>query len=490
MPPPGGGGNLLKWSEIMSKRAAIYARVSYDDRDNQGLNLAGQLEMGREYCAQKGYKVVEELAEDERGASGVKIDLPKLTRVFDLAGERAFDVLIVREIDRLSRDLAKQLVVEKELKRQGVRIEYVLYDHPDTPEGRYMKHSQAVNAEYQREDVIRRLARGKRNKIKVGSVSIGSPPYGYDRIQRDKRYSLEIYEPEAEIVRLVYSWYVDGDQDGESMTIRGIARKLSELGIPTRKDTGRQRGGYKLRGKGKWAAGTVGEMLKNETYRGVWWWNKGREDSLSIDVPAIIDDDIWKQAQQRARRNKKLLGKRVNEYLLTSHVQCGLCGSNMMGRCVNLKGYKKYLYYVCQASRKDEIANKICDMPAFRVDVYDALVWDYFVELLSDPAKLQAGLDDYKMSQENHNSPLQERLAAVDELLEEYRKKLARLLDLYLGGDFEKDMLVDHKKRLDDTIHGLENEREVVAGDHRAPDIDARANRYYPGVCGECAPWL
>jgi hypothetical protein len=179
-------------------------------------------------------------------------------------------------------------------------------------------------------------------------------------------------------------------------------------------------------------------------------------------VPAIIDQDIWNRAQQRARRNKKLSGKRVNEYLLTSRVRCGLCGSNMMGRCVNLKGYKKYLYYVCQASRKDEIANKTCNLPAFRVDVYDAMVWEYFIELLSDPAKFQAGLDAYRRSLANHNSPLQVRLAAVDELLEEYRKKLARLLDLYLGGDFEKDMLVDHKKRLDDTIRGLENERESL----------------------------
>ena len=39
-------------------------------------------------------------------------------------------------IDRLSRKLAKQLVVEEELSRMGVRIVYVLADYDNSPEGR------------------------------------------------------------------------------------------------------------------------------------------------------------------------------------------------------------------------------------------------------------------------------------------------------------------------------------------------------------------
>ena len=43
------------------------------------LKAAGQLE--RSYAAEKGYRIIEELAEDERGASGAEIDLPQLDRV-------------------------------------------------------------------------------------------------------------------------------------------------------------------------------------------------------------------------------------------------------------------------------------------------------------------------------------------------------------------------------------------------------------------------
>jgi DNA invertase Pin-like site-specific DNA recombinase len=63
----------------MSKRAVIYARVSYDDRDTDGRNLAGQLEMARTYCRKKGYTIFSEMAENSRGASGAsgaEINLP------------------------------------------------------------------------------------------------------------------------------------------------------------------------------------------------------------------------------------------------------------------------------------------------------------------------------------------------------------------------------------------------------------------------------
>ena len=70
--------------------------------------------MGREYAKDKGYTIIAELPEDDRGVSGVNIDLPQLNKVREMARAGQFDILIVRELDRLSRNLAKQLIVEDE----------------------------------------------------------------------------------------------------------------------------------------------------------------------------------------------------------------------------------------------------------------------------------------------------------------------------------------------------------------------------------------
>ena len=111
----------------MIKRAVLYARVSGDDTGKDGRNLAGQLELCRNVrYLSAAMSIVAELHEDDRGASGAIFELPQLNSVRDLARAGAFDVLVVREIDRLSRKLAKQLIIEEELDEAGVQIEYAL----------------------------------------------------------------------------------------------------------------------------------------------------------------------------------------------------------------------------------------------------------------------------------------------------------------------------------------------------------------------------
>ena len=88
-------------------RAVTYARVSGDDRGKGGRNLDSQIEMAREYAEKHGYKIIEALKEDDRGASGASFELEQLKRVREMAARQEFDVLVVRELDRLSRNLAK-----------------------------------------------------------------------------------------------------------------------------------------------------------------------------------------------------------------------------------------------------------------------------------------------------------------------------------------------------------------------------------------------
>ena len=87
------------------ERAILYARVSSNDKGKD--NLPAQIELCREYATEKNYNIVAELSEDDRGASGFEIDLPQLTKIREMAQTGQVSVLIVRELDRLSRNLVK-----------------------------------------------------------------------------------------------------------------------------------------------------------------------------------------------------------------------------------------------------------------------------------------------------------------------------------------------------------------------------------------------
>jgi site-specific DNA recombinase len=449
----------------MTKRAILYARVSSDDRGNDGRNLDGQIEMGRKYAIEHGYEVVAELAEDDRGASGAAFELPQLNRARDMAQDKQFDVLVAREIDRLSRSLAKQLIVEEELRRAGVRIEYCIERYDDTAEGQLGKHVRAAVAEFERLKIRERMGRGKQLMLERGSVMVSRPSYGY-RVKRDgAKYELEVYEPEAKIVRLVFDWYVHGDKDGDHLSTRAIADKLTALNVP------------KPRSKiPHWSHATVRSLLMNEVYTGRWTSGKRkvangkhvpqpREDWITIDVPAIIDPEVFAAAQaQRKQADTDAHNPATHDYLLSGRVTCACCDYAYNG---SVKYYRDtagerraYLYYT--HSHDHYAVGKLDCYDYFRAEQVDAIVWSWIKAFLQDPQAMTAGLDQYRLEREQENAPLRARLAVVADLLDANRQQLQRLLDLYLTGDFPRDMLLEKRTRLEDTLATLEKERVAL----------------------------
>ena len=68
----------------------------------------------------------------------------------------------------------------------------------------------------EREKINERMTRGRHQKVRSGSVLVsGKPPYGYRLVKdEDGRQILELDEDQASIVRLVFTWYLEGDESG------------------------------------------------------------------------------------------------------------------------------------------------------------------------------------------------------------------------------------------------------------------------------------
>lgn len=450
----------------MRKRAVLYARVSSDDRGKDGRNLAGQIEMCRDYALSKGWDVVAEFSEDDRGASGASFELPELDRAREMAQAGEYDYFIVREIDRLSRKLAKQLIVEEQLRRAGVEVVYVLAEYDDSPEGRLNKHIRATIAEYEREKIAERMVRGRRQVVKNGKIMLhgNKPPFGY-RLSEDET-TLVVHEEEAAIVRMIFALYVEGDENGIKLSTKSIAKRLTKMKVPTWADL---RGySYKKRARGEWSWRHVIGIIKRETYTGVWHYGKRnagankynpREYWLEFEVPSIISRELWERAQTQCKANTTRSTRNVKrEYLLRRRAKCELCGSSM--NCIARTPNKKtYLYYICNGHLK-QVVNVTCDLPGFRVDHVDALVWEWIKSLLTQSDILEQGLTAYQKGRERYAAPLRDRLVVLDDLAEDSQSQLNRLLDLYLSGDVPREFLMDKKDSLESTLQSLGSERQ------------------------------
>ncbi len=315
------------------------------------------------------------------------------------------------------------------------------------------------------------------DKVKAGSVlTHGITPYGYREVEEEGRFALVVYEPEAEVVRLIYHYYVEGDANATPMNLSDIARGLTSMKIPTHSDTCPVDRGWKKRGQGEWSRSVIYEILKNETYKGVWRYGKTKcsngkrvqtpqETHLIVRVPPIVSEPMWEAVQERLAENRQNSRRnRKRDYLLSGRVICGDCGLKMTGKANRATGHPAgtSLYYQCPGHTSTMTTARKCNLTGFRVDRVDAAVWGWAKSLLSDPEALKRGLDEHQAQCERETEPIRGRLKVIDDLLAENRTQLERLLDLYLSARFPKEILSDREARLETTIKALERERVVL----------------------------
>ena len=104
----------------MTKRAVLYARTNDYDKHQ----LAEQLQTCRKYVRRCGWQVLAELT--DQGINGLSDRSPQSTQALGMARAGEFDVLVVREMDRLTRYLPKMLSIVKEFSQTGVQIRCAL----------------------------------------------------------------------------------------------------------------------------------------------------------------------------------------------------------------------------------------------------------------------------------------------------------------------------------------------------------------------------
>jgi hypothetical protein len=300
-----------------------------------------------------------------------------------------------------------------------------------------------VIAEYERAKIAERYRRGKLFRSRAGEVLAWRTPYGYRRLPRDAAgpARLEIYEPEAAVVRRIFADTVAGGH-----STREIARRLAADQVPT--PTGRG---------ALWGTSTIGRLLRNEAYIGRVYFNRtesvpdprpGRknkqiprpqQDWITIPVPAIVTDDVFTAAGGVSRDNSQWSPRRTEpgQWLLRGLVRCGACGVGT--NCHKMRGRNGtwHRYYYCR--NHDPLRaggqDRRCPERNIRSDALDTYVFNQVRAALLRPETLLAG----ERAVASHAPTPDDELLAV-ELTHLNRKLIAadderrRLVDLYQAG--------------------------------------------------------
>src|SRR5690242_11375711 len=106
----------------MRLRCGVYARYSSDRQSPASID--DQLRKCREFAAANGWELLEDHVYTDHEVSGVGTDRPGYGKLLEAAAKRPlpFDVLLLDDTSRLSRNLGNTMNVMEWLKFIGVRV--------------------------------------------------------------------------------------------------------------------------------------------------------------------------------------------------------------------------------------------------------------------------------------------------------------------------------------------------------------------------------
>ena len=447
----------------MSDRAVLYARVSTRDTDSEASKLNAQIELCRKVADRESYTVVAEHQEPEH-TSGASQHPPELTKIIELAQNGEFEVLICRSLTRLARDIHKQFRVENTLKKLGVRIEYYKYKFPDTAEGKFQKNIFAVLAEYERENIAFRTHYGKRKKVEAGKVYVnGIAPYGYKEHNVEVggeivERTLKVIPEEAEIIREIFDMYTANLDE----TKASIARHLTAKGIAPPGHKRYLGEVHHVAADAAWRGSSITKLLKRKTYIGTWEYGKKGNDIIPVQVDPIVDEQIWHKAQDKLALNLKHRSYTPSyQYLLRDIAICGVCGSPVAFRTDKKASGVRYYSYWC--SKAHHTSKARCEHRAtYRADIIDKKIWSDMQKILSDPTGLKDAHSMYMQSATARTNPFEKQLDTKQKLVRKNKRKLKKLLDIYLDGDISKTQYQNRKTKLEDEMNRYQSEVDTI----------------------------
>jgi len=441
--------------------AAIYARVSTDDQV-QGTSLESQVEACHAYARSHGLVVWQSHVFVDGGVSGTLLERPALDAMREVVRTRAVQAIIVYALDRLSRVLWHQSMLIDEWEKAGVHFHTVREKIEETPEGQLMRQVVGSFAEWERTKIRDRMMRGKAALIAKGISNSHAAPYGYRWTHVPHASTLVIDETEAEVVRQVFRWCLEGK------TLRWITMELTRERIPTRRahlfPTRRKTAPW------CWNRSTIHRMVRYEGYVGRIYVGKEkmvgkkyvkqpREHWTELSIPPIIDQDTFDAVGERLTENQRKASRNSKHmYLLSSAtLRCGVCGGGMGGASHRRQHVADYVYYICNThvSRMDRSHCRVF-VPA---TVIEPLAWACIERVLADPKTISDSIDSAQQGGAEQRMEAQRRVDSLEQRIVEKDREDVRLIEAYQGGAMRVEELKHHRQQVAADKEALTEER-------------------------------
>lgn len=395
--------------------------------------------------------------------SGDKIETrPVFQQVLKDIENGKYNAIAVKEIPRLGRGTYSDMGIIYDLlvsKRIFIITPYKIYDPQNPADARQIRF-ELFFAREEFEMIKERLVSAKYNLAHEGKWICGAAPFGYKLNKHSMR--LEPFEEEAQIVQLIFTFYVYGIETSEDtrreVSFRAIATHLTRLGIAT------------PRNAKSWSFLTVKRIIENVVYAGtVKYRTRKRIGNQYFDRPSeewivvknahvpLIDPETWELAQKRLHNKNKIPNTKLDfsPCELAGLVVCNRCGKRMV-RQYSIQKYQKKTTQEVSTYHKEFLwcTTPGCTFVKYR-QVEESLI-EYLKQLSQlDVNRLEeAFMDLYQSQKEIAVAADTADLAAKK--IDELKRRLRFICEKYESGVYDDTMFMERKTEIQKEIDLLQ----------------------------------
>jgi site-specific DNA recombinase len=331
-------------------KCATYAR--YSTEAQRASSIVDQ----RRNCAKRaqteGWAIVAEFADE--AISGSVNRRPQYTKMQEAAAAKKFDVLLLDDLSRLSRDSVEQETVIRRLEFQGIRIISVSDGYDSTSKARKVHRGfKGMMNEMFLDDLAEKIHRGQTGVALAGQWP-GGRAYGYKLFALRDPAKIDAYGDATKVGTLLTVDPVTGpivkeifESFAAGASCLTIAKTLNQRHVPSPATTWKR----EVRRADGWMASGVRAILLNPLYKGQLKWNRTtwtrdpdtkkrvrrkrpKAEWVEKTLPEIriVEDATWAMVALRMSSlkdgDKRLKNGGVAKYLLSGLLRCDKCGAN------------------------------------------------------------------------------------------------------------------------------------------------------------------
>ena len=440
-------------AQLTPKRAVSYIRVSTREQaqrggSEEGFSLPAQREANKRKAQSMGALVVKEFA--DRGESARSANRPELQKMLAyLKEDGGIDYVIVHKLDRLARNRADDVEINRAFEEAGVRLVSTSENIDQTPGGMLLHGIMSSIAEFYSRNLANEVMKGMGEKARNGGT-LGKAPLGYLNVRaRDENgrevRTVELDQQRAPLLRLAFSEYATGN-----WTVSQLAKHLNTLGLsipPTPRRCAKPITTTRLH-----------KILRHPYYKGTISF-QGVEYAGTHEP--LVDEETWRHVQAMLDSHRYGERQRIHNHFLKSTVVCGQCGARLSVQ--NAKNSKGPIspYFVC--ARRCRLHD--CAFTAVLIDVVeDRMVELYQTIQLSaaDRTQIEHYLHDELAQTEGDKAKAVRSLTTRRTNIEDRRR---RLLHAHYEGAIPLDLLKEEQAKLSTELNQIERQLAAYQAD-------------------------